>query len=137
VISVSFSTYKASYWIDLRQKDPEEYKKKKREFSEAIISALDKRFEGLREHIEVVDIATPATYYRYTGNRLGAAQGWMTGRNIMARTPVSCRLPGLEGLYYSGHWSQPGGGLPVAIKSARDTVQVICHDLGIPFSIPG
>ncbi len=135
VISVSFTTNSAAYWINLREKDREAYKRVKSGFAEAIITVLDQKLGGIREQIEIIDVATPATYHRYTGNRNGAAQGWMTGKNIVARTPVTCKLPGLKRFYYSGHWSQPGGGLPVAIKSARDTVQMICHDLKLRFKV--
>lgn len=133
VISVSFITHKACYWIDLRKQNREEYLRQKREFASSIIKVLDRKLGGIIENIEVTDIATPATFHRYTRNRMGAAQGWMTGKDIMARTPITTKLPGLEQFYYSGHWSQPGGGLPVAVKSARDMVQVICKDLKRPF----
>jgi len=135
VVSVSCNTRNADYWIELRKTDRDQYNRLKKEFADTIIAILDKKLGGIRENLEIVDIATPATYQRYTGNRLGAVQGWMPGKNMLARTPVTCKLKGLNNFYYASHWSQPGGGLPVAIKAARDTVQMICHDLHIPFEV--
>ena len=80
----------------------------------------------IKKHIEVIDIVTPATFQRYTNNWKGSTQGWLPGKNIMASSPVGYELPGLKNFYFSSHWSQPGGGLPVALKSGRDLVQIIC-----------
>ena len=135
--TVSFSLYtmNADYWIDLRRADRKLYDQRKKEFAEEVITLAEKRFGHIREFIEETDIATPATFFRYTNNWKGSAQGWLPGKNIMARSTVPYELPGLENFYYSGHWSIPGGGLPVAIKSARDVVQIICRDKGIKFGI--
>jgi phytoene dehydrogenase-like protein len=62
-------------------------------------------------------------------------QGWLPGKNLTAPSPVSCVLPGLQDFYLAGHWTQPGGGLPVAIKSARTVAQVICNKLDKPFVV--
>ena len=132
VISVSFYTHQADFWINLRESDRSDYNEQKNRFADQVIAVLDKKL-SLKEFIEVVDIATPATYHRYTNNWKGSVQGWQPGKNIIARSPVKSELPGLKGFYMVGHWSIPGGGLPVAIKSARDISQVICHRAKIPF----
>jgi phytoene dehydrogenase-like protein len=137
IISMSFYTTNGDHWINLRNADPEEYNRQKTGFSEQIINCLETRLKDIRRHIEVIDIATPATYFRYTGNWQGSVQGWLPGKNIIARSPVGYTLPGLKNFYYSSHWSIPGGGLPAALKSARDVAQIICRDNGVKFSIPG
>jgi len=136
VISVSFYSHNADYWIKLRDADYLGYLKQKQHFSDLIIDILDIRFSGLKSGIEEVDIATPATYQRYTNNWKGSVQGWLPGKNIIAQSPVNSELPGLKDFYFIGHWTIPGGGLPVAIKSARDVVQKICHRKKVPFTIP-
>ncbi len=135
VVTISFYTMKADYWIDLWKRDRTTYNVKKMEFSESVINLLEKRFGRIKEFVEEVDVATPASFFRYTNNWKGSAQGWLPGKNILARSPVKPTLPGLKSLYYTGHWSIPGGGLPVAVKSARDLVQIICHETGQPFGI--
>ena len=134
-ISISFYTKNANYWINLRLADYEKYLVEKQDFSRSIIDLADAKFGGIKEHIEVIDVATPATFHRYTNNSKGSVQGWLPGKNIIAQSPVKIELPGLKDFYLAGHWTIPGGGLPVAIKSARDVSQIICHRKKVPFRI--
>ncbi len=135
VISISFYTRNADFWINLRQSDRTTYEAEKEKFARLIIGHADARFGGLKEKAEVVDVATPATFQRYTNNWKGSVQGWLPGKNIIAQSPVQSKLPGLKNFYFCGHWAIPGGGLPVAIKSARDVAQMICHREKVPFRI--
>ncbi|MDP1623563.1 MAG: NAD(P)/FAD-dependent oxidoreductase [Bacteroidales bacterium] len=127
VISISYYSKNPDYWINLRKAEPENYLLEKQKFARAITDVAQVRFNGLKEKTEVVDIATPATFQRYTNNWKGSVQGWLPGKNIIAQSPVKSELPGLTDFYFIGHWTIPGGGLPVAIKSARDVAQIICH----------
>ncbi len=136
VISISFYTRNAEYWIDLREKNAADYLAKKQHFSQLIIKQAVARIADLKKNIEVIDIATPATFQRYTNNWKGSVQGWLPGKNIIARSPVKSELPGLKEFFFTGHWTIPGGGLPVAIKSARDVTQLICHRNKKKFKIP-
>ncbi|MEI7727104.1 MAG: NAD(P)/FAD-dependent oxidoreductase [Bacteroidota bacterium] len=136
VVSISYYTSNADYWINLRQSDPSGYQAEKQKFAQMMIDAADAKFDGLKEKIEVVDVATPATFHRYTHNWKGSVQGWLPGKNIIAQSPVKSELPGLKNFYFIGHWTIPGGGLPVAIKSARDVVQLVCHREKVQFKEP-
>jgi phytoene dehydrogenase-like protein len=124
-VSVSFYTRKGDFWIDLRNQDKYEYEKVKSEFAHKVIDILEHKIGGMKDFVEEMDVATPATYHRYTQSWKGSAQGWLPGKNIMASSPVGFELPGLKNFYYSSHWSWPGGGLPVAVKTASDLAQVI------------
>ena len=44
-------------------------------------------------------------------------------------------VPGLKNFYFIGHWTIPGGGLPVAVKSARDAAMMICHEMKVEFKV--
>jgi len=133
VVSLCFYTRNADYWINLREADRVQYNRNKNDFASEVINLMEKKFGNITEYTEEVDVATPATLYRYTNNWKGSAQGWLPGKNLIAQSPVDYKLPGLKSFYYAGHWSIPGGGLPVAIKSARDVVQIICKDYGQKF----
>ncbi len=133
MVAIKFYTRNGDYWIDLRRSDPEIYKNQKIAFAEEIITILEERYEGLKDAIEEIDIATPATFNRYTNNWKGSTQGWLPGKNLMAASPVKAVIPGLKDFYLAGHWTQPGGGLPVAVKSARTVAQMICHKFKKPF----
>ena len=124
-VSVSFYTQKGDYWIDLRKQNIKEYEKIKNEFAHEAIELLEQKVGGIKEFIEEMDVATPATFHRYTNNWKGSVQGWLPGKNIMAPSPVAFELPGLNNFYYASHWSLPGGGLPVAVKTASDLAQII------------
>jgi phytoene dehydrogenase-like protein len=39
---------------------------------------------------------------------------------------MSKTLPGLKSFYMAGQWVEPGGGVPTAAKSGRETIQLIC-----------
>lgn len=126
-IVVSFYTMNRDYWIDLRNANRKEYRAVKQHFIDEITRRLELRFgNGFSERIEMTDMATPATLYRYTGNWKGSTQGWLPGKNLAAGSPVKMTLPGLRNFYYASHWSQPGGGLPVAVISARNVCKLIC-----------
>jgi phytoene dehydrogenase-like protein len=134
VMACSFYTKNGSYWIDLRKNDRKKYREMKTKFTTDLIEILDKKYPGMKDDIEMVDFATPATVLRYTNNWQGSAQGWLPGDNVLAATPVKFKLPGLQQFYYASHWSRPGGGIPVAINMARDVTKIICKDQGVEFS---
>jgi phytoene dehydrogenase-like protein len=133
VVTISFYTLNADFWINLRREDPVAYQAEKNHFGQRIIEQAIQKLTGLKNNIEVTDIATPATYHRYTNNWKGSVQGWLPGKNLLARSPVKPELAGLKDFYFIGHWTIPGGGLPVAIKSARDVAQIICKRNHVPF----
>ena len=43
-------------------------------------------------------------------------------------------LPGLTNFYMAGQWVEPGGSVPLAAMSARNVVQLICHEDGRKFT---
>jgi phytoene dehydrogenase-like protein len=134
-VTVSFYTTKRDFWIDARAQDRPKYRAAKEEFTQKIIDILDQRLGGIKDAIEVIDIATPATFKRYTGNWKGSTQGWLPGKNLLAKSPVGFKFPNLQQFYYSSHWNQPGGGLPIAIKTGRDVAKLICKENNIKFQV--
>jgi phytoene dehydrogenase-like protein len=135
IMVVSLYTYEGDYWINLRKKDISEYTRQKMAFATEIVDLLDQRMEGAKQAVEVIDVATPATYNRYTNNWKGSAQGWYPSSNLLAKSPVSDHLQGLSDFYFCSQWLMPGGGLPVTIKTARDLAQKICLKYKRPFVI--
>lgn len=122
-VTMSLFTKNGEFWIDLRNGDKELYDRYKEELATNMIDELDKKLGDIKDKIEVTDIATPATYRRFTGNWQGSAQGWYPGSNLVAKSPVGIELPGLKGFYYTSQWSIPGGGLPSALKASHDLAQ--------------
>lgn len=103
----------------------EEYQRAKEEFAKIVLERVDRCLApGLTKHVELAESATPVTYWRYTANREGSIMGRQpTDRNIRARM-AHYRTP-VPGLFLGGHWSEYGGGVPLAIKSAANTSLLI------------
>jgi phytoene dehydrogenase-like protein len=129
------------FWKGL-QADPAAYTAEKERVVGEVIAALDIRFPGLAAKVEMVDVATPVTYERYTGNWQGSGQGWIPTQHAFelkeksAREenwPASRGIPGLEHFYMAGQWLEPFGGLPTAALSGRGLVEMLCQRSGKPF----
>ena len=114
------------YWQDLRSRDKSGYRETKADIADRIIEILSRHFEGLRENIDMIDVATPATFHRYTHNWKGSTQGW-ANENIFANRPIKKELPGLLNFFMIGHWIVLGGGVPNAFMSGRTVAQLICR----------
>jgi phytoene dehydrogenase-like protein len=120
------------YWADLREKDPAAYRAEKHRVAEAVIDVLERKAPGIRQAIEVVDVSTPATVIRYTGNWKGSMEGWLLTPGGRMR-PYPGSLPGLKQFLMVGQWIAPGGGLPSGLMTAREALQKICKQDGAPF----
>lgn len=133
-VVMSFYTEHADFWIDLRKNDRPAYRAAKKKMLDRVTEELVKRLgEGIKDKIEVSEFATPATYQRYTNNWKGSTQGWLPGEQLIALTPIKFELPNLENFYLASHWNQPGGGLPIAIKTGRDVTKIICKANKVKF----
>jgi hypothetical protein len=123
-----------AYWKELAQ-DQAAYEEKKDQVARTIVSLLEQRFPGIAEQVEMVDVATPLTFERYTGNWQGSFEGWLiTPQNAsVVMKPMSQALPGLENFFMCGQWVEPGGGLPTGVMSGRRLVQALCKQDGIKF----
>lgn len=125
------------FWQNLRNEDKNNYRQKKREISEFIIRFLEQRHPEIREKIEVVEVATPATTKRYTGNFKGSIFGFkaFTEAEELAERLFdknTMQLPGLKNFYLCGQWVL-GGGLPRAAMSGRYVAQFLCKELAKEF----
>ncbi len=134
-IIVHVRTYDSDWWEDLRAHDRERYRAEKERVARQVIETLDQRFGGVEEHLEVTDVATPATYARYTNNWKGSYQGWAPVPGLIGRSRPKT-FPGLSNCYLAGQWLEAGGGLPRVVLSARNTAQLICHHDGRVFEAP-
>jgi phytoene dehydrogenase-like protein len=101
------------------------YENLKRRFAAILIARVEKTLGvKIKEHIDVLEIATPITYWRYTRNRNGSIMGASpTDKNIKNKlahyhTPV-------KNLFLGGHWAEYGGGMPIAVKAAANASLLI------------
>ncbi len=110
------------YWANLKQNQPRDYALAKERLLREVIGFLDQRFPGLAVNIEHADLATPATFARYTGNWQGSIQGWLPTPQILGRR-IPRTLHGLKDFFMAGQWVEPGGGLPSAALSGKYVAQ--------------
>ena len=101
--------------------------------SDAILEKLEPHFPEIRSAVRVTDVATPLTYWRSTRSWRGAYEGWIPDRDHLYGH-IHKKLRGLTGLYMAGQWVEPGGGVPTAIASGRQVVELLCHDTHEPFT---
>ena len=122
------------YWADLRANNLVAYHREKKRIADTVIELLDKRIPGVRAAIEAVDVSTPASVYRYTGNWQGTMEGWLPEPGSGFR-PLPNTLPGLDRFIMVGQWVMPGGGLPSGLMTARPAIKTICKHDRVPFDV--
>jgi phytoene dehydrogenase-like protein len=98
--------------------------------SQILIDRLEQFYPGIKNDIEFIDVATPLTYERYTGNWKGSSCGWLLTKQTL---PLSIKglpktLPKLRNFYSIGQWVEPGGSVPVVAMSGRNIIQQICRE---------
>lgn len=105
------------------------YRDFKNDYADILITRVEKSLNiNIKKHIEVLEIATPITYWRYTGNRDGSIMGASpTDKNIKNKlahykTPV-------KNLFLGGHWAEYGGGMPMAVKAASNASLMILEEI--------
>ncbi|MFT9668415.1 phytoene desaturase family protein [Streptomyces rhizosphaericola] len=130
-----FSDY--TYWKELRTRSRREYRGRKHEVADFVRTFLEHRHPGINDRIDLVDIASPATTHRYTGNHNGSILAWKAfsdADDVAARLVGKdrMRLPGLSGFSMAGQWVGMGG-LIRAASTGRFAVQYLCRELGLEF----
>ena len=113
------------YWCDLRENDLPRYEQEKERIADGLIDILDRHLGNVAKHVEVVDVATPATFVRYTNNWKGSIQGWDWLPGLIPET-IKKELPGLKKFYMIGQWVMPGGGVTSGLTMGRDLARIIC-----------
>jgi phytoene dehydrogenase-like protein len=131
VVEVWYPT-RYDYWEELATR-PDDYTAEKKRIADETIAALDARWPGFAADVEVVDVPTPTTYVRYTGNWQGSPDGWYRTPENMQAKPLRT-LPGLSDLLMVGHWTAPFTGTVFAALTGRQAVQLLCHRDGVSFS---
>ncbi|MCX6333003.1 MAG: NAD(P)/FAD-dependent oxidoreductase [Bacteroidia bacterium] len=72
-ITIRSTPWAMNGWKELREKDYEKYRIEKEKWADFLIDIAEKYFiPDLKKHIVVKDIATPATYARYSGSPTGS-----------------------------------------------------------------
>jgi phytoene dehydrogenase-like protein len=127
VIRVALTTSYA-YWERLAE-DRARYLEAKDRAARTVIDVLEPRFPGIRGQVDVVDVATPLTTARFTGNAKPYAHE--SGKADMLALLLSkpWTLSRIRNLQIIGQ-SAGGGGLNGCASMGRNAVRALCKALG-------
>jgi phytoene dehydrogenase-like protein len=128
VIKVVLNTSYA-YWGQLAG-DRMRYQEAKERLAEGVIRILEPRFPGIGGQVETIDVATPLTTERYTGNgrNYTSESGRLSMMSMMLAKPRT--LPRLRNLQIVGQ-SAGGGGISGCAAMGRNAVRALCKELGL------
>jgi phytoene dehydrogenase-like protein len=118
-----------AYWERL-EGDKAAYAAEKVRIEADCRAALGHRYPGIGGKIEMVDIATPLTYARFSSNWKGVYMTWnLTPEFRKKHRFIPKTVPGLVNFYLASMWTNAPGGLPGAAIAGREVVQLLCaHD---------
>lgn len=120
-------------WKDIR-KDKEAYKEEKEKTSKEVLKRLNDVWPGIEDQVEMTDVATPYTWWRYTRNRRGSFEGFAVTHKIFT-TQVKRTLPGLDHFFMAGQWVVPGGGVIPTLMSGKHAAMLMCRRDGKAFKV--
>ncbi len=105
------------YEADYKKGNKKAYRAEKERMAEILIKKVEETvLPGLSEAIEVKEIGTPLTNWRYTLNYRGAIYGWDQTLNNTGPNRVPHSTP-IKDLYLAGAWTQPGHGYGAVVPS--------------------
>jgi phytoene dehydrogenase-like protein len=102
---------------------------------EELVAAVEALLPGFREKVTFLESATPLTLERFTRNYKGAIYGWANTASQMGTKRLPHETP-VQGLFLSGHWTQPGGTSFRVFASGIHTAQLVTRAAGTPDAIP-
>ncbi|RPI46754.1 MAG: NAD(P)/FAD-dependent oxidoreductase [Bacteroidetes bacterium] len=108
----------------------EEYWKEKERMAGILVRKVEEDLlPGLSGAIEVMEIGTPLTNLRYTGNPRGAIYGYDQTMDNSGRSRLGHSTP-VKNLYLSGAWTSPGHGYGGVLGSGLECFAEIMEHLG-------
>jgi len=111
-------------WGLVNGQGTERYRELKKKVTEDVLSSLEGIIPELKDRstIEVCELGTPHTNERYTGNTHGVALGFNFDGYLLSAPRMRSyynRLSNVNNLFFIGHQTGYGGGLNVALGSAK------------------
>jgi prolycopene isomerase len=104
--------------------DPADYPATKQRLALHMVRRAEQLFPKLGDSIETAVVSTPITNMRYTGNPSGAIYGFANTPSESPGLRIDQRGP-LEGLWFSGAWTQPGGSFQSCVSCGVQVAEAI------------
>ncbi len=106
--------------------DHYDWKDEQHSYEKKVISKLEKRgLTNLRSHIELQKSITPADFFRIYRSNKGSIYGTSSNNMFSAFIRPRNKSHEIEGLYFVGGSTHPGGGIPLVVQSAFNAVNLI------------
>ena len=128
IIATQGYDYWKKYETDYFYGNKDAYNKEKLRLADILIDKVEEKFlPGLRQAIEVKEVATPLTNLRFTSNPRGAIYGWdqTVDNSGQRRFPQKTQI---KNLYLSGAWTFPGHGYGACIPSGLACFSTVMAD---------
>jgi prolycopene isomerase len=106
------------------------YTEIKEEIGQKMIGMTEKVIPDLSRHILVRDASTPLTYEKMTLNTHGASMGWYLSAKELSK--IRSQKTPVANLYQAGHWTFPGGGIPMVILSGINAAKLVLKSMKKP-----
>jgi prolycopene isomerase len=119
IIALHGFDYWRKYEADYRKGNKAAYRAEKERIANVYIRQAEKVLPGLAKAIEVMEIGTPLTNVRYTGNYRGSIYGWDQTLDNSGMRRLGHSTP-VKNLYLSGAWTRPGGGYIAVLRSGLE-----------------
>ena len=120
-----------TYGFWKQAKEEGRYEQEKQALADQIERALCQKYPQIEGNIDVIDIATPLTYERYTGAYHGSWMAVTEAGDKRKQYPAFSQ--NISGLYFAGHRMMAPGGLPVAVTTGRTAAQMVCRQFDVMF----
>jgi prolycopene isomerase len=106
------------------------WKTDKVEIAQQILQKAESILPGLNDQIAYMEIGSPDTFERYTGNTNGAFYGFENTSSIYGEAKLPPKTY-LDNLYQVGHWGKPGGGIWNTMYNGYTTAVTIRQERSI------
>lgn len=108
-------------------KDDVFWQENKEKYKNVLLSRIFEIIPGIKNKIELSELATPPTIYRYTLNDSGALYGLAATKDQIAINTMPQTTP-IENLLLSSHWVTQGysqGGVPLVALAGKKAAKLI------------
>lgn len=125
----AFLAYHNAWETGMGLERGEPYRRLKQVFADTLLDRVEHDLiPGLRRHIEVMEIGSPVTFVRHTGNRGGSIMGHRPTRKNIRSGLARIQTP-IRRLWLGGQWAEYGGGIPMATKAAVNASLLVLRDM--------
>jgi phytoene dehydrogenase-like protein len=111
--------------LDPGRKRGKAYKALKQRITSQLLKKAARALDipDLERHVEVLELATPITLERYTGNRGGSFVGWKWTPELAVQGHFPQQSP-IQNLFLCGHWVSPGGGVNFVMTGGINAAEI-------------